>query len=193
MSNLTKKALLASFGALIEKKPFDKITVSALTAKCGLNRMTFYYHFQDIYELLIWGLKTQVLEAVNHDCITYANWKNGYLSLFYFALQQKTYITKIFQTMKQEHLEHYLNQIAEEMVVAVIDDKCRDHVICDADKHFTAQVCAHVLVGTLLNWVNNNMKDPPEMVIKRVGCLLDGMIDKTINGFEPSKGAVPEV
>jgi hypothetical protein len=134
-----------------------------------------------------------VLEAVNHDCITYANWKNGYLSLFYFALQQKTYITKIFQTMKQEHLEHYLNQIAEEMVVAVIDDKCKDHVICDADKHFTAQVCAHVLVGTLLNWVNNDMKDPPEMVIKRVGCRLDGMIDKTINGFEPSKGAVPEV
>ena len=41
MSNLTKKALLIAFGELIEEKPFNKITITDLTKKCGLSRMTF--------------------------------------------------------------------------------------------------------------------------------------------------------
>ena len=39
---------------LARKKPFDKISVSDITAVSGYNRQTFYYHFQDKYELLNW-------------------------------------------------------------------------------------------------------------------------------------------
>ena len=116
-------------------------------------------------------------------CGNYENWKKGYLHLYLFALERKAYITKIFQTMEREHLEHYLNGIAERMVLAVIDDKCGGRSASDSDKRFTARVCAHVLVGTLVGWVNDDMKEPPEVMIRRVGCLLDGMIEKTVNGF----------
>ena len=33
----------------MEKKPLSKITVSEIIADCGVNRKTFYYHFEDIY------------------------------------------------------------------------------------------------------------------------------------------------
>ena len=112
MSNLTKKALLAAFGELIEEKPFNKITITDLTEKCGLNRMTFYYHFDNVYELMIWGLEMQIQE-VSRDCVTYENWKTGYLRIFNFALERKNYIKRIFQTIEQEHLERYLNKIGE--------------------------------------------------------------------------------
>jgi AcrR family transcriptional regulator len=49
MSILAKKAMLTAFGDLLEEKPFNKITITDITAKCGLNRMTFYYHFDNIY------------------------------------------------------------------------------------------------------------------------------------------------
>ncbi len=180
MSNLTKKALLKAFGELIEEKPFNKITINDLTKRCGLNRMTFYYHFDNIYELMIWGLETQMHE-VSKDCVNYENWKTGYLRIFDFALERKMYIKKIFQTIEQEHLEHYLNQIAERMVLAVIDDKIGDKKLDEDDRLFTAQICAHVLVGTLVSWVARGMKEDPEMMVKRTGRLLDGMIEKTIN------------
>ena len=180
MSNLTKKALLKAFGELIEEKPFNKITINDLTKRCGLNRMTFYYHFDNIYELMIWGLETQMHE-VSKDCVNYENWKTGYLRIFDFALERKMYIKKIFQTIEQEHLEHYLNQIAERMVLAVIDDKIGDKKLDEDDRLFTAQICAHVLVGTLVSWVARGMKEEPEMMVKRTGRLLDGMIEKTIN------------
>lgn len=83
MSDLSKRALLKAFGELIEEKPFNKITITDLTAKCGLNRMTFYYHFENIYELMIWGLETQMREA-SKDCINYENWKTGYPSITNF-------------------------------------------------------------------------------------------------------------
>ena len=180
MSNLTKKALLKAFGELIEEKPFNKITINDLTKRCGLNRMTFYYHFDNIYELMIWGLETQMHE-VSKDCVNYENWKTGYLRIFDFALERMMYIKKIFQTIEQEHLEHYLNQIAERMVLAVIDDRIGDKKLNEDDRLFTAQICAHVLVGTLVSWVARGMKEDPEMMVKRTGRLLDGMIEKTIN------------
>lgn len=183
MSNLTKKALLKAFGELIEEKPFDKITITDLTKKCGLNRMTFYYHFDNIYELMIWGLEMQMREA-SKNCINYQNWKTGYLRIFHFALDHKMYIKKIFQTIEEEHLEHYLNKIAEHMVISVIDDKIGDKVLDEDDRLFTAQICSHVLIGTLVSWVSRGMKEPPDMIVKRTGRLLDGMIEKTIHEYE---------
>ena len=55
MSNLTKRALEASLKKLLLKKPLDKITISDIADDCGMNRMTFYYHFQDIYDLIAWS------------------------------------------------------------------------------------------------------------------------------------------
>ena len=48
----TKKALAAALKELMTKKPLSKITVSDIISVCGVNRKTFYYHFQDIYDLL---------------------------------------------------------------------------------------------------------------------------------------------
>ena len=38
----------------MEVKPIDKITVKDLVEICGVNRQTFYYHFDDVYDLLEW-------------------------------------------------------------------------------------------------------------------------------------------
>lgn len=43
MSNITKRALEQSLKNLLLKKPLTKITISDITADCGMNRMTFYY------------------------------------------------------------------------------------------------------------------------------------------------------
>ena len=52
MAIATKKLLADGLKELLEKKTLDKITVKELVATCGVNRQTFYYNVQDIYELL---------------------------------------------------------------------------------------------------------------------------------------------
>lgn len=44
----TKRTLAESLKKLMKTKSFSKITVSEIIADCGLNRKTFYYHFEDI-------------------------------------------------------------------------------------------------------------------------------------------------
>lgn len=47
MSQVTKRALEQSLKNLLLKKPLTKITVGDITDDCGINRMTFYYHFKN--------------------------------------------------------------------------------------------------------------------------------------------------
>ena len=54
MSQITKRALEASLKHLLLSKPLDKITVTDICEDCGISRMTFYYHFRDIYDLVEW-------------------------------------------------------------------------------------------------------------------------------------------
>lgn len=48
----------------MRRKPFSKITVSELIKTCNVNRKTFYYHFEDIYDLLKWMLEQEAVAVV---------------------------------------------------------------------------------------------------------------------------------
>ncbi|MEG1932709.1 MAG: TetR family transcriptional regulator, partial [Pygmaiobacter sp.] len=50
----TKRVLGDSLKELMQKKPLAKISVGDITAHCGINRQTFYYHFKDKYDLVNW-------------------------------------------------------------------------------------------------------------------------------------------
>ena len=70
-SAITKSALCDSLKKLCEQKPFDKISISDITGECGLNRQSFYYHFQDKYERLSYiylhELFADITKGVNYD------------------------------------------------------------------------------------------------------------------------------
>ena len=51
MSQTTKWAMAMALKCIMTQKPLSKITIADITEACGINRMTFYYHFQDIYDL----------------------------------------------------------------------------------------------------------------------------------------------
>ena len=56
MSEITKHALEDSL------KPFNKITIGDFTKECGINRMTFYYHFTDMHHLLSWIILDEIYQ-----------------------------------------------------------------------------------------------------------------------------------
>ena len=64
MAQTTKRALEASLKKLLLRKPLNKITINDITEDCGVNRMTFYYHFKDIYDLVDWILVEDATEAL---------------------------------------------------------------------------------------------------------------------------------
>ena len=66
MSLKTKRALADALKTAMKTKKLSKITVSELICACNINRKTFYYHFQAIYDLLKWMLEQEAIAAVNN-------------------------------------------------------------------------------------------------------------------------------
>ena len=61
MPNFTKIAIQQSFLRLLSQRPITKITVKDIVEDCGINRNSFYYHFQDLPQLL----ETVIIESAD--------------------------------------------------------------------------------------------------------------------------------
>ena len=81
MSQVTKRALEASLKHLLLQKPLNKITINDIAEDCGINRMTFYYHFKDIYDLVEWCCEEDASRALAGKK-TYETWQQGLLQIF---------------------------------------------------------------------------------------------------------------
>ena len=88
MAQFTKKAIIDAFTELIGERPFDKITVKDIVTRCGVNRNTFYYYFEDIYALVdeLFQLETQKILGTETD---YASWQDAFLKAVAFARDNK--------------------------------------------------------------------------------------------------------
>ena len=64
-NDTTKQALANALKQLLQKKQITKITINDIAEACGISRMTFYYHFKDIYDLADWTLQ-EVLHTVQN-------------------------------------------------------------------------------------------------------------------------------
>ena len=64
-SEQTKRALAAALKELMAQNPIDKITIHDVTERCGIRRQNFYYHFQDVYDLLRWSFRKKPLTCSN--------------------------------------------------------------------------------------------------------------------------------
>ena len=52
----TKKRIAAALHTLMQERQFQKITVQDVMNLAKMKRQSFYYHFQDIYDVLEWEL-----------------------------------------------------------------------------------------------------------------------------------------
>ena len=63
MANTTKRMLSMSLKKLLSKTTLDSITIQDITDDAEVSRKTFYYHFQDIYDLLRWMFQEEAVSA----------------------------------------------------------------------------------------------------------------------------------
>lgn len=54
VSEQAKHQLADALKTRMIQKPLDRITISELTTLCKIRRQNFYYHFENIFLLLMW-------------------------------------------------------------------------------------------------------------------------------------------
>ena len=158
MSQMTKRALVASLKDLLAEKPLDKITVTDLTEHCGVNRMTFYYHFKDIYDLVEWACIESATRALAGQK-TYDTWQQGFLQILQALQKDKVFVTKVYHSISREHIENYLYRLTYDLMIGVVEEKAAGMTVRPEDKEFIANFYKYAFVGLTLEWVRTGMKD----------------------------------
>ena len=186
MSQITKRALEESLKKMLLKKPVNKITISDITEDCGINRMTFYYHFKDIYDLVEWSCVEDAARALDGKK-TYDTWQQGFQQIFQAVLDNKPFVQNVYQFVNREQVETYLYSLTHNLLIGVIEEKAVGMQVRDEDKEFIADFFKFAFVGLMLDWIRNGMKKDPQQIIDRLSILIEGDITRPLNKYRIDK------
>lgn len=64
---VTKQVLAYAIKDLMSRQPLAKITVGDICQACGMNRKSFYYHFQDKYDLVAWIFRGELAAEIEDN------------------------------------------------------------------------------------------------------------------------------
>ena len=190
MSDLTKRALEQSLKNLLLQKPLSKITISDIADDCGINRMTFYYHFKDIYDLIEWSCEEDARKALEGKK-TYDTWQQGLLQIFEAVQENKVFILNVYRSISREQVENYLYKLTYQLLIGVVHEQAEGMSVREEDQDFIATVYKYAFVGLMLDWIKNDMKADPALLVDRLAAVIHGnvaaaperlRIDKPENG-----------
>ena len=183
MSEITKKALAQSLKKLMNITPLGKITVNDIVRDCEVNRRTFYYHFQDIYALLEWIFKNEVAKVMAENK-TYKTWQEGFLRIFYYLSENHKMVVNTYNSIGREQLETHLYSAVYNLVLNVVDEITLGIEVSEKGKEFVVNFYKVALVGLLLEWIRENMKENPEQIIDNLNKIISGDTHKALLEFK---------
>ena len=77
--------------------------------ECSITRQTFYYHFEDIPDLLKWVLERGTDKMVE-ETLTQGNAEKGLRCLFLLALNARPYVEHGLQTNYRDEIERMVEE-----------------------------------------------------------------------------------
>jgi AcrR family transcriptional regulator len=178
----TRKLIMDSFIELSSKKEFKDITIKDITTEAMINRATFYYHFEDIYDLLDKAL-SEVL-FVNLSCQDYANSK----------MSEDTLVT-IFKAITdfQMSLSNRCHRGYEDTIARIIRDqlevifyKMLVNQQPNQDKEalkLPAAMLSWGLYGASVEWRNNPTASPEEFIKVAIPYIQGGVNENNIKNI----------
>ena len=186
MSQITKRALEESLKHLLLTKPLNKITVSDITDDCGINRMTFYYHFKDIYDLVEWSCLEDASKALEGNK-TYDTWQEGLLNIFEAVRENKPFIMNVYNSVSREQIENYLFKLTFKLLEDVVEEQAKGMSIRKEDKFFIANFYKYAFVGLMLEWIKDGMKTDPKLIVDKLSIAIQGDVKGALERFRVDK------
>lgn len=186
MSQITKRALEQSLKNLLQQKPLSKITISDITEDCGISRMTFYYHFKDIYDLVEWACAEDAARALQNKK-TYDTWQQGFVQIFHAVRENKVFVMNVYRCVNREQVEKYLVPLTDQLIMGVITERAAGMTVREADQQFIAQVYSYAFVGIMLDWIRDDMRADPEELVNRLAMVIRGGTTQALERFRTDR------
>lgn len=181
MSLATRKEFAAALKKLMAIKPINKITVRELVAECGMNRNSFYYHFEDIYALFKWMIEAEAVEVVRqYDLMM------DYHEVVNFVLDyvenNQYLLANAYNAVGQAGLKRFLYLDFISCLGNLIDQGAqKQNIALEEDyRQFLCAFYAEAIAGTLLDYITNPQTRSREKVVSYLERLLRSTLPAAI-------------
>ena len=154
-SNQTKQLLAQSLQELMVTTPLEKISVNDIVDHANVGRNTFYYHFEDKYDLVNWYFQSGITRFLVERS-AYSGWDAMLAALEAYFLENKVFYCNALayngQNSLQQYMFDYLRSIFEQNARELNPDTSAEEV-CRIGQFF-----AGAMMGILIPWVFSGMK-----------------------------------
>lgn len=175
MSGFTRKAIIDTFQEQLEKMPFDKITVSAIVSQCGISSNTFYYHFQDIYDLLdVWT--DLMLEKYVTKPMETLTWQETLKAALRVMRQNSELVYHVFDSLSRERLERSIFESSGDVFYHLVCQETKGTLAPEELLRSVAEYNSYSLVGFFLKFLWKHMEVDIDQSVDRISALFKGNI-----------------
>ena len=181
VSEQTKLQLAAALKILMAQKSMDKITIAELTSLCNIRRQSFYYHFEDIYDLLRWMIENEAISLLKQQEGALL-WKEGLLQLFRYLEENRTVCLCALKSVGRDHLRRFFEADIYAIIHRTIEQLTENiGVHNNLDSFVDVEMLTHfyvvALAGMIESWLLGEIDRTPEQLIQFVDIILNDQIN----------------
>ena len=185
MANYTQSLIIDTFNKMLDRMPFDKITVTALIKECQIGRNTFYYHYQDIYELLDEALG-EWLEG-HIESTSAQSWQDVAKAILYSCVEHKKRIYNVYNSLSRDKICFYVFERISSTVSLYMEEYARITGGDTARAKLASEMITYTLSGYFMRFLWNDMQDDIDDGIDKLGVIFDELIDSFDGGLGTDK------
>ncbi|MGO3751969.1 MAG: TetR/AcrR family transcriptional regulator [Peptoniphilaceae bacterium] len=171
----TKELIRKEFINLLNKKSLHNVTVTELAKRCKIERKTFYYHYENLSQL-IKEIFHEELEIVIKEFNETLSWEEGFILATKFILDNKKAIKHIYESDYKAEIEKYVFSICGQVMNGYVNRLSQYTNAKKIDIELIAYFYQCALSSALIQWVATDMKTDPKVITYRIGKLMDGNI-----------------
>ena len=183
MPGFTKNAIKKEFLRLLDEKPLSQITVKNIVEACGINRNSFYYHYQDIPALIEEIVREQA-DILIADYPDIGSLEEAINAVVDFCSRNRRAILHIYKSVNRDIFEDYLWKICDYVLSAYAKTAFKGHRVSESDRRLILDYYRFHCFGICISWLNKGMKEDVREKIARLHELETGFVEEMIRRAE---------
>ena len=154
--NDRKKMIMDAFWELLEEMPYNKISVRLIVERCGVNRNTFYYYFQDIPVLVEEILNGEIDLLIAGHCRVGSLEECISLLVRFFA-ENKKIVIHLYGALPRDVFISHLDRLVYRLTDLYITNIASALDLHVENKELVVRFFKCLLVGSFLDWLDHGM------------------------------------
>lgn len=186
MASTTKEALGAALKQMLAIKPIEKITIKDLVEICNVNRQTFYYHFDDVYDLLEWVFEEDANRVLPRE-VVYEHWREDVTVFFTYLMDNREFALNIYNSHSRTYMLRYYKRRLKSCISSFAVIACEQRNIDRGDFEFVVELYSNIIIGLISQWLDLGMQVPKGFTKERLMLVLDNSVEDMLDRFQIDK------